>query len=94
MTASARGQTLYTAVAGPGAALFFLGPPLALLAGVHGLIAATAGYAGIALFTGGVAARYSFAVAERPALQLLKNLAIGTAVSGVFYLIFLFLYLI
>lgn len=86
------GRRLYVACAGTGALLFFLGPPIALLADVDALAAATIGYAGIALFTGGIAARYSFAVAAHPILQLLKNLAVGLVVTLLFYAVFLLLY--
>jgi hypothetical protein len=89
-----RGHRLYTSVAGIGALVFFLGPVLALFAGLDPLYAATIGYAGIAVFVGAVAARYSFAVATRPIVQLLKNFAVGLVVTGVFYCIFLLLYLI
>ncbi len=88
------GHPLYTGCAGIGILTFFLGPALALLSDTDPLVAATIGYAGIALFTGGIAARYSFAVAASPLAQLAKNLLVGLAVSIVFYGIFLLLYLI
>ncbi|MBR9977270.1 MAG: hypothetical protein KFH87_04205 [Bacteroidetes bacterium] len=87
-----QGQRLYIACAGAGVLLFFLGPPLALLADVDALTAATIGYAGIALFTGGVSARYSFAIAAHPVTQLLKNLAVGLVVTLLFYAVFLLLF--
>jgi hypothetical protein len=90
--AAIHGRRLYVACAGAGALLFFLGPPITLLADVDALTAATIGYAGIALFTGGVAARYSFAIAAHPVMQLLKNLAVGVAVTLLFYAIFLLLF--
>ncbi|MBE0643727.1 MAG: hypothetical protein IH600_06570 [Bacteroidetes bacterium] len=93
-TETERGQLLYTACAGFGILVFFLGPMLALLSDIDPLLAASIGYSGIALFTGGIAARYSFAVATHPLVQLLKNLAVALAVTGVFYVIFLLLYLI
>lgn len=85
---------LYIACAGIGILVFFLGPALALLSDIDALAAASIGYAGIALFTGGIAARYSFAVAASPVLQLLKNLGVGLAVTLVFYGMFLLLYYI
>lgn len=88
------GHVLYVVTAGVGALLFFAGPTLALLAGVDALAAATLGYTGIAVFTGGIAARYSFAVGRTPLRQLVKNLLIGILFSAVFYTVFLFLYLI
>ncbi len=91
---SEKGHPLYTGCAGIGILVFFLGPALALLSDTDPLLAATIGYAGIALFTGGVAARYSFAVAANPILQLAKNLLVGLAVTIVFYGMFLLLYLI
>lgn len=94
MATTGEGHWLYVATAGAGALLFFAGPTLALLGGVDPLLAATVGYAGIALFTGGVAARYSFAVAATPFRQLLWNLLYGTLFSAVFYAVFLLLYLL
>lgn len=88
------GHSLYTACAGIGAMLFFLGPALALLSGMDAVLAATIGYAGIAVFTGGIAARYSFAVATHPMLQLLKNLVVALLFTGFFYAIFLLFVLI
>lgn len=88
------GHYLYVATAGVGALLFFAGPTLALLAGIDALAAASIGYSGIAVFTGGIAARYSFAVGRTPLLQLFRNLLFGILFSAVFYAVFLFLYLI
>lgn len=89
-----RGAGLYTLCAGAGVLVFFLGPALALLANVDPLPAATVGYIGITLFTGGIAARFGFATARSPLLQLIKNLLVALAVTILFYLIFLLLYLI
>jgi hypothetical protein len=89
-----KGTGLYTFSAGIGALVFFLGPALSLLADVAPLPAATVGYAGITLFTGGIAARYDFATAANPWLQLGKNLLVALVVTLVFYVVFLFLYLI
>jgi hypothetical protein len=88
------GHPLYITCAGIGILVFFLGPALALLSDIDALAAASIGYTGIALFTGGTAARYSFAVASTPGLQLLKNLGFGFAVMSVFYGIYLVLYFI
>lgn len=86
------GHPLYVSCAGIGILVFFLGPALALLSDIDALAAASVGYTGIALFTGGIAARYSFAVAATPILQLLKNLGIALVITCVFYGIFLVLY--
>jgi hypothetical protein len=85
---------LYVACAGLGALVFFLGPMLALLGDTDPLCAASVGYGGITLFTAGIAARYSFAVAATPFLQLLKNLGVAVIITGIFYAIFLLLYFI
>ena len=96
MTEAARnhGSTLYTLCAGIGVLVFFLGPALALLADTDPLLSATIGYAGITLFTGGIAARYGFAVGRGPWRQLGRNLLVALAVTVLFYLIFLLLYMI
>ncbi|MBN1447550.1 MAG: hypothetical protein JXA28_06435 [Bacteroidetes bacterium] len=91
---SRKGTGLYTLCAGIGALVFFLGPALALLADVAALPAASVGYAGIMLFTGGIAARYDFATAANRWLQLGKNLLVALAITLAFYLVFLFLYLL
>ncbi|MFZ1730376.1 MAG: hypothetical protein WBQ23_16510 [Bacteroidota bacterium] len=91
-TQASEGHLLYTLCAGIGILVFFLGPALALLSDTDALAAATVGYAGIALFTGGIAARYSFAVASRPGIQLLRNLGVGLVITCMFYGIFLLLY--
>jgi hypothetical protein len=52
-------------------------------------MAAVAGYAGIALFVGGVASRYSFIEHPSPPRQLLYNLLAAVVVAGFFFLIFL-----
>lgn len=83
------GHGLYASFAGIGALLFFLGPALALLTGTDALLAASIGYGGIAMFVGGIAARFSFAVAAHPVMQLLKNLAVALLFTGFFYGIFL-----
>ncbi|PLX23320.1 MAG: hypothetical protein C0600_14925 [Ignavibacteria bacterium] len=85
---------LYIACAGVGVAVFFLGPVLALLSDVDPLIAASIGYFGIMLFTGGIAARYSFAVGRTPLHQLARNMLVALAVTAMFYIIFLLLYLL
>ncbi|MCB2204754.1 hypothetical protein KQI65_08390 [bacterium] len=85
---------IYVICAGAGVLLFFLGPALALLADFPALGAATIGYAGIMLFTGGIAARYGFALGATPWKQLGRNLAVAAVVTLLFYLIFLLLYLI
>lgn len=92
MARAGEGHPLFIVTAGIGALLFFSGPTLALLAGIDALVAASVGYAGIALFTGGIAARYSFAVAATPLRQLLWNLLYGTLFSAVFFTVFLLLY--
>ncbi len=84
---------LYTACAGTGVLIFFLGPTLALLLDVPALTAATVGYVGIMLFTGGVAARYGFARSTHPWKQLGLNLLVAAAVTIMFYGIFLLLFL-
>ena len=83
------GSRLYEGAALAGALMVFLAPALALLAGATVFVAGTLGYSGIALFVGGVAARYGFAEHPKPSLQLLKNLLVAVVVTGVFYLIFL-----
>jgi hypothetical protein len=88
------GATLYTACAGIGVLVFFLGPALALLLDVPALTAATIGYVGIMLFTGGIAARYGFARGDTPWKQLLRNMLVAAAVTLMFYLVFLLLYMI
>mgnify|MGYP000070739729 CR=1 FL=1 len=88
------GAALYTACAGVGVLVFFLGPALALLMDVPALPAATIGYAGIMLFTGGIAARYGFARGDTPWKQLFRNLLVAAAVTLMFYLVFLLLYFI
>jgi len=88
------GSALYIVCAGLGALVFFLGPALALLGDTDPLCAASVGYGGITLFTAGIAARYSFAVAATPLLQLMKNLGVALAITGIFYAIFLLLYFI
>ena len=87
-------SSLYVACAGAGVAVFFLGPVLALLSDVDPLIAATIGYTGIMLFTGGVAARYGFAIGRTPLRQLARNMLVAFAVTAMFYMVFLLLYLI
>jgi len=84
---------LYTACAGIGVLTFFLGPTLALLADIPALTAATVGYVGIMLFTGGVAARYGFARGSHPWKQLGLNILVAAAVTLMFYGIFLLLFL-
>lgn len=91
---SEKGHPLYIAFAGFGALVFFLGPALSLLTGIDPLLAASIGYSGIACFVGGVAARYSFAIGTNPLKQLLKNFAVGVFVTGIFYAVFLLIYLI
>jgi len=86
------GVRLYVLAAWSGALLLFAGPVLALLANASPLLAAILGYSGIALFTGGVGARFDFATARSPISQLLKNLLMGIVVSGVFFLIFLLVF--
>jgi hypothetical protein len=87
-------SALYTACAGIGVLVFFLGPTLALLLDVDPLLAATVGYTGIMLFTGGIAARYGFARSTGAWKQLGLNLLVAAAVTLVFYLIFLLLFLL
>jgi hypothetical protein len=91
---SEKGHPLYVAFAGFGVLVFFLGPALSLLTGIDPLLAASIGYAGIACFVGGVAARYSFAFGANPLVQLLKNFGVGVSVTGIFYVIFLLIYLL
>lgn len=88
---SSRGERLYRACALAGAVLLFTGPVLVLLFSQPSFLAACLGYAGITLFTGGVAATFDFATHRRPTLQLLKNLAIATAVTGLFFGLYLIL---
>ncbi len=88
------GSSLYALCAVIGVLVFFLGPVLALLIDLNPLLAATIGYAGITLFTGGIAARYGFAIARGPWRQLGKNLLVALAVTILFYVIFLLIYTI
>lgn|GEM_PF-1479220 len=89
---AARGHRLYDVVALVGAVTFFTGPVLAIISGASALTAASIGYCGIALFTGGVAARYGFAIAHHPIMQVLKNLFVSSIVTALFYAIFLLLF--
>jgi len=87
-------SAIYTLCAGLGVLIFFLGPALALLLDVDPLLAATVGYVGIMLFTGGIAARYGFARSTGAWKQLGLNLLVAAAVTLIFYLIFLLLFLL
>ena len=89
-----RGNTLYMLSAGIGVLIFFLGPALALLADMDPLLSATIGYVGITLFTGGIAARYGFAIGAGPWRQLGRNMLAAVAVTLLFYLIFLIIYMV
>jgi hypothetical protein len=86
-----RGNRLYEFAAFFGVFGAFLGPAILLLAGARALTAATVGYLGIALFAGGVAARYGFVRHRRPFVQLGGNVLIAMLVTGVFYAGFLIL---
>jgi hypothetical protein len=83
------GARLYDTASLAGVAVLFFGPAIALLTGASVLFAGTIGYGGIALFAGGIAARYGFAEHARPMLQLLKNLVVSLVVTSMFYLVFL-----
>jgi hypothetical protein len=72
----------------------FAAPAIALLAGMNAFIAGTFGYAGITIFVGGVAARYSFVVSRNPFKQLLLNLGVAAIVTSFFYGIFALIYFI
>ena len=62
---------------------------MSLILGKNILLAGTLGYAGIALFVGAIAARYSFIENRRPLVQLLLNTGIAVLFTGVFYALFL-----
>lgn len=87
-----RGRLLYLGAAWTGAVCFFALPAVVLV--LHGkpLLAAMLGYASIAVFTGGIAARFEVVSARHPILQFLANLAVASAVTLVFFLLFLLLY--
>ena len=87
------GARLYDAAALAGVAVVFFGPAIALLTGMSVFTAGTVGYCGIALFAGGIAARYGFAEHTRPIVQLLKNLVVSVVVTAFFYLMFLLIVL-
>lgn len=87
------GARLYDGAALTGVAVLFFGPAIALLTGLSVFFAGTIGYCGIALFAGGIAARYGFAEHTRPAMQLLKNLVVSVVVTSFFYLMFLLIVL-
>jgi hypothetical protein len=86
------GRSLFLVAAWTGAVAFFALPLVALLSGRNPLFAALLGYASIALFTGGIAARYDVVRARNPLLQLISNLTLSTGVALVFFFIFLILY--
>ncbi len=92
ITRTSPGRLLYVGAAWVGAAGFFAGPAAVLIGGGRPLMAAVIGYAGIALFTGGIAARYDVVVARHPLLQLSANIAAATAVTSIFFLVFFLLY--
>ena len=71
-----------------GLLIFVIGPVILLVSGGSIFAAGTAGYAGIAVFVGGIAARYSFVEHRQPLVQLLLNTGVATLVSGFFYLVF------
>jgi hypothetical protein len=75
-----------------GVIIIFVAPAAAILAGMNAFIAGTFGYAGITIFVGGVAARYSFVASAVPLKQLLLNLGIAAIVTSVFYGIFTVIY--
>ena len=86
------GRLLYISAAWIGAVGFFSGPAVVLIGGGKPLLAAVLGYAAIALFTGGIAARFDVVVARNPLLQLLSNLGAAAVITSVFFFIFLLLY--
>jgi hypothetical protein len=74
-----------------GVVTMFAGPALVLAFDHPAIMAASLGYLGISLFTAGVAASYGFATHERPWMQLLKNMIVAAAVSGLFFGVYLVL---
>jgi membrane-anchored glycerophosphoryl diester phosphodiesterase (GDPDase) len=86
------GRSLFLAAAWTGALAFFILPVAALLLGKNPLLAALLGYVSIAVFTGGIAARYDVVTARSPILQLFSNLMLATGVALIFFFIFLLLY--
>lgn len=80
---------LSEAAAAAGIGVFFIVPVTLALAGAPLLWAAVAGYAGIAVFVGGIASRYSVIEHSSPPRQLLYNILAASAVSGFFFLLFL-----
>lgn len=85
------GSRLHESAAIAGILFAFAGPVVLLLAGFSTMTAATVGYAGIALFTGGIAARYGFITKSSPFRQLLINTFAAAIFAGFFFLIFLLL---
>lgn len=86
------GKTIYVVAAWTGAAFFFILPVSVLLLGCNPLTAAMLGYVSIAIFTGGISARYDVVTSEKPVVQLFANMMLSTGVALVFFLIFLLLY--
>ncbi len=72
----------------------FIAPAVVLLAGLNAFLAGTFGYAGITIFVGGIAARYSFVVSDVPLKQLFQNIGVAAIVTSVFYGIFAVIYFI
>ncbi|MCZ7556917.1 MAG: hypothetical protein M5R41_11005 [Bacteroidia bacterium] len=91
-TSEQPGRRLFLAAAWTGAGTFFVLPVAVLLAGRNPLLAAVLGYASIAVFTGGIAARYDVIVARNAIMQLLANITLSTGVALVFFFLFLLLY--
>jgi hypothetical protein len=85
---------LYEGAAFLGFACFVAVPIVVLVSGGPPLLAGTLGYFFIAVFVGGIAARYGFIERNSPALQLLLNTLLAMVFSGVFYLIFLLILLV
>jgi hypothetical protein len=85
---------LYDTAAVVGLLLFVGGPVTALFCKGTALTAATIGYAGIAVFVGAIASRYSFITRTRPIAQLALNTALACLFTSVFYGVFLLLLLL
>ena len=74
--------------------LWTVAGPLLFLLLDRPFFAGTAGYLGIAVFAGGIAARHGFIEHHSKPIMLLRNIAAASVVSGAFYLVFLVVYLL
>jgi hypothetical protein len=89
-----RGARLYDTASLAGVLFFILAPAVLLLTQRPVVWAAACGYLGIAVFVGGVAARYSFIERPSPLRQLAWNTLIASIISGFFFLVSLVLFVL